>query len=169
MLGLGKSGTVRGCATGSPARSRGADLYDRYAAGLYRQALLALGDPAAAEQVVCEVIAGECALVSAPGHGEDDTRYRLAQSAFLRCQALAAAAPEQQDRHPGQRSSVHAAGPADPGGLLSRTERGALGLVLFGGLGYARASTVLGIRPRDMAALLRTALLRLAASSAAGG
>lgn len=45
------------------------------------------------------------------------------------------------------------------GGLLSAKERGALGLVLIGGLGYVRASSVLGIRPRDMAALLRTALL----------
>jgi len=33
--------------------------------------------------------------------------------------------------------------------------------VLIGGLGYVRASAVLGICPRDMAALLRTALLKL--------
>ena len=54
-----------------------------------------------------------------------------------------------------------------PGGFLSEQERGALGLVLIGGLGHVRASRVLGICPRDMAALLRTALLRLATSSAA--
>src|ERR1700730_18628288 len=59
------------------------------------------------------------------------------------------------------------AGRADPGGLLSEKERGALGLVLIGGLDYVRASRVLGICPRDLAALLRTALLRLATSSAA--
>jgi hypothetical protein len=50
---------------------------------------------------------------------------------------------------------------------LSEKERGALGLVLFGGLGYVQASTVLGIGPRDMAALLRTVMSRLAISSAA--
>ena len=54
-----------------------------------------------------------------------------------------------------------------PVGFLSEQERGALGLVLIGGLGHVRASRVLGICPRDMAALLRTALLRLATSSAA--
>jgi hypothetical protein len=54
----------------------------------------------------------------------------------------------------------------DPDGLLSGKERGALGLVLVGGLGYVRASGVLGICPRDMAALLRAALLRMAASAA---
>jgi hypothetical protein len=40
-------------------------------------------------------------------------------------------------------------------------------LVLIGGLGYVRASGVLGICPRDMAALMRTALLRLATLSTA--
>jgi hypothetical protein len=58
------------------------------------------------------------------------------------------------------------AGGVDPGGCLSTKERGALGLVVIGGLGYVRASSVLGIRPRDMAALLRTALLRLGTSPA---
>ena len=48
-----------------------------------------------------------------------------------------------------------------------RAGAGAFGLVLIGGLGHVRASRVLGICPRDMAALLRTALLRLATSSAA--
>ena len=48
-----------------------------------------------------------------------------------------------------------------------RAGAGALGLVLIGGLGHVRDSRVLGICPRDMAALLRTALLRLATSSAA--
>ena len=39
--------------------------------------------------------------------------------------------------------------------------------MVIGGLGYVRASSVLGIRPRDMAALLRTALLRLGTSPSA--
>jgi hypothetical protein len=36
--------------------------------------------------------------------------------------------------------------------------------VLVAGFGYVRASGVLGISPQDMAALLRAALLRLAAA-----
>ena len=42
MLGLGNTGTVRGPAPGSPARSQ--EIYQRYAVALYRQALLNLED-----------------------------------------------------------------------------------------------------------------------------
>lgn len=144
MLGLGKNGTVGVFAKASSARSR--DIYQRYATGLSRQAFLALGDLALAEYVTREVIVDECALSPVPGQGEDDMRHRLAESVFRRCQQLAADC-------------------VDPDGLLSETERGALGLVLIGGLGYVRASSVLGICPRDIAAMLRTALLRLGTSS----
>ena len=44
MLGLGNTGTVRGSAPVSPARSQ--EIYQRYAVALYRQALLNPGDPA---------------------------------------------------------------------------------------------------------------------------
>src|SRR5271170_3138491 len=67
---------------------------------------------------------------------------------------------------PGPRPSRGLAGRADPGGLLSEDRREALGLALAGGLGYARASRALGTYPRDLAALLHTALRRLASSSA---
>lgn len=70
-------------------------------------------------------------------------------------------------RLPAPRLPADAAGGLDPGGLLSAKERGALGLVVIGGLGYVRASSVLGIRPSAMAALLRTALLRLGTSPSA--
>ena len=116
MLGLGKNGTVGVFARASPARSR--DVYQRYATGLYRQAFLTLGDPALAGHVTREVIVDECALPPVAEQGEDDTRYRLAESVFRRCQQLAADC-------------------VDPGRLLSETERGALGLVLIGGLGGA--------------------------------
>jgi len=150
MLRSGKNGTVRTFVPACSARSQ--DMYQRYASGLYRQAFLTLGDSALAVHVVRDVIADECALPPAPEFGEDDARHRLAESVFRRCQQLAA------DRVRRDR--------ADPGGCLSEKERGALGLVLIGGLDYVRASRVLGICPRDMAALLRTALLRLATSSA---
>ena len=58
MLGPGQANPARACVT-----ARGdldADIYDRHADGLYRQALLTLGDARMAEQVVCDVIVDEC-------------------------------------------------------------------------------------------------------------
>ncbi len=164
MLRLGKTGAVG--APAPPGPDRGQVIYQRHAAALYRQALLMLGDLALAEEVVCDVIIGECVLVPAQGHGEDETRYRLVQSVFRRCQQLAAD-PGRPDRCPLQWPSQSVAGCADPGGILSEKERAAIGLVLFGGLGYVQASAVLGISPRDAAALLRTGMGRLAIPSAA--
>ena len=66
MLGPGKTAV-----TASPARGRDADIYRRYAVGLYRQALLTRGDPALAEHVVCDVIVNERALAAIPERGED--------------------------------------------------------------------------------------------------
>ena len=134
MLGFGKTGTVR--ATASSDRSRDADIYDRYAVGLYRQAVLTLGDRALAEHVVSDVLVDECALFPPQGRGEADARHRLAESAFRRCQQLAAG----HGRDPGQPPSAGVTDCIDPGALLTGTERGALGLVLFGGLGYVRAA-----------------------------
>jgi hypothetical protein len=162
MVGSGKNGAVRTPGTASSSRNR--DIYQRYATGLYRQALLTLGDSALAEQVVRDVIVDECAL--APGYGDGDTPCRLAESVFRRCQQLAAD-PAGRHRLPAPRVPGDVVAGVDPGGLLSAKERGALGLVVIGGLGYVRASGVLGIRPRDMAALLRTALLRLGTAPAA--
>jgi hypothetical protein len=80
MLGSTKTGAVRAFAAAGSARSRDTDLYlyRRYAAGLYRQALLTRGDPASAEHVVCDVIVNERALARMPERGDDDARYRLA-------------------------------------------------------------------------------------------
>ena len=163
MPGSGNNGTVRVLLTDGSARS--ADIYQNYAGGLYRQALLSLGDSALAVRVVCDVIADERALAPARECGGDDIRHRLAVSVFRRCQQLAAD-PARRDCRPVP-SPGNTAGRAGPGGFLSEQERGALGLVLIGGLGCVRASRVLGICPRDVVALLRTASLRLATSSAA--
>ncbi len=78
MLGSSKTGRVRAFVAAGSARSRDNDLYRRYAAGLYRQALLSRGDPALAEHAVCDVIVNERALARMPERGEDDARYRLA-------------------------------------------------------------------------------------------
>lgn len=135
MPDVGKSGAVRDSVATSSGRRQ--DLYQRYAAALYQQALLALGDQARAAQVVCDVLIEEGTRAPGPERGDDDARFRLAESVFRSCDQLNA------------------------GRLVGEYERGALGLVLYGGLGYIRASGVLGIDPRDMAALLRTALRRL--------
>jgi hypothetical protein len=92
MLGSGTTGAVRAIVMGSPARSRDTDLYRRYAAGLYRQALLTRGDPALADHVVCDVIVNECALARISERGEDDARYRPTESVFRRRQQLAGGA-----------------------------------------------------------------------------
>ena len=151
MLALGNT-----CLAPAP-RHRDAHIYDRYASGLYRQALLTLDDAYLAEQVVCDVLVEECMRPPAPGSDDENASYRLAVSAYWRCRELAAG-PARQDRQPGQRPSVHVVGCMDPGGLLSEKERAGLGLVLFGGLGYVEASRVLAISPSDMAAVLRTVL-----------
>jgi len=86
MLGLGKTGTVRASATASSARSR--DVYQRYAAGLYRQALLTLDDPALAEHVVSDVVVNERALALVPERGEDSARYRRVLGIYPRDMAV---------------------------------------------------------------------------------
>ena len=65
MLGLGKTSTVRASATVDSALSQ--DIYQHYAAALYRQALLAVDDPALAEHAVCDVLVNERALAALPG------------------------------------------------------------------------------------------------------
>jgi hypothetical protein len=138
MLGSGKTGRVRASATAATASSaRSRDIYQHYAVALYRQALLTLDDSAPAEHVAGDVVANEYVPAPAPGRGEDDARYRLAESVFLRCHRLVAG-PARQARRPG----------------------------LFGGLGSIRASRVLGLHQRDMAVLLRTVLRRLTTSPA---
>jgi hypothetical protein len=162
MVGLGKANRARACVT---ARcDADADIYDRHANGLYRQALLTLGDAGLAEQVVCDVIVDECTRVPSSTGGEGDASYRLPVAAYRRCQELARG-PSRYDLHPGRRAPGGIAGCIDPGGLLSREERGALGLVLFGGLGYVQASHEVEIPKRETAALLRAVLHRLSVSS----
>ena len=92
MLGSGKTGAVLARVTVGSARSRDADLYRRYAVGLYRQALLSCCDSPLAEHVVHDVVVNERALVRIPERGEDDARYRLTRSVLRRCRQLARSA-----------------------------------------------------------------------------
>jgi hypothetical protein len=90
MLGSGKTETVRAFVAARSARGQDADLYRRYAAALYRHALLTRGDPSPAEHVVCDVLVNEAALARIPKRGEDDARYRPTGSILRRCHQLAA-------------------------------------------------------------------------------
>jgi hypothetical protein len=157
---------VKNSSTAWPPGDRAGGLYDQYAAGLYRQALLALDDAGLAEQVVCDVLVEECGRVPAPEDGGADASHRLAVSAHRRCQELNGNVPRDDGR--GRRQpSGNVAGRIDPSGLLSGKERGVLGLVLFGGLGYVQASRELTMTPLDTATLLRTVLHKLASPSGA--
>ena len=98
MLVSGQTGAVRAGVTVGSARSRDADLYRRYAVGLYRQALLSRRDPALAEQVVCAVVVNERALARIPERGEDDARYRRTESVLRRCRRLARGADPLKSR-----------------------------------------------------------------------
>ena len=89
MLAWGKTGTVRAGATASLASRWAADIYRRCAVGLYKQALLTLGDSALAGDVACGVTAEECTPPPAPGFDQDEARYRLAKPVFRRYRQLA--------------------------------------------------------------------------------
>jgi hypothetical protein len=114
---------------------RHAAIYDRYATGLYQQAFYALGDTGLAEQVVCEVIVAECTRSPARGRGPARDGQRLAIAVYRRCRDLA--------------------------GGHACAEHDALGLVLFGRLGYRQAAAELRMSPASVARLLLGALRKL--------
>ncbi len=150
------SGSTPGAAPGQPAE----DIYDRYAGHLYRQALFTLDDTDLAEQVVSDVIVGEC-VRPATANGRQDVARRLTVAAYWRCMELAGSGT----RTPGgraRRRSGGCAACAGPDGLSAR-ERGALSVVIFGGLGYRPAGADLGISAPEVAAMLRGALVKAAA------
>ena len=96
MLGWSNTREARAFVAASSLRSRDADLYRRYAAALYRQALPARGDPALAELVAGDVFVDESALAPIPKRA----RYRLTESILRRCHQLAAG-PAWRVRRPG--------------------------------------------------------------------
>ena len=158
------SALSRAAAAATMTVSRDGAIYDRHAAGLYRQALLTLGDAGMAEQVVSDVVLDEC-LRSAPPEGDANTaELRLGILACRRCQDLAGDLAW-RSRHSGRRRSGSVLDCIAPAGLSGR-ERAALALVIFGGCGYVEAAGELAIAPADMAALLRAVLSKLTAAGA---
>jgi hypothetical protein len=144
MLGFARKESDAAAATEFTPSERAKDIYERHAASLYQQALVTLGDAGTARQVLADALAAECGRSEVNDGG--GIGCRLALSVYWLCQE-AATRPGACHSGPGVR------------------ERGALALVLFGGLEYRYASQVLAIPPAEMAAILRTALHRLTATA----
>lgn len=157
MLRFAKTATGSGSTPGTVAGQDAADIYDRYAGHLFRQALFTLDDIELAEQVAGDVIVGECVRPAAAS-GRPDLARRLTVAAYVRCMELA----RSETRTSAGRRRRRAGACAGPDGLSAR-ERGALGMVLFGGIGYRQAGADLGISAREVAAILRGALVKAAA------
>ena len=90
MLSWGETAVDPAPDRANPARSQ--RIYQRYAVVLYRQALLNLDDSASAGHVACDALVNEYALAAMAERGEDDARYRLAESVFRRFRQLAGSA-----------------------------------------------------------------------------
>jgi hypothetical protein len=144
MLGFARKASDTATATEFTPSERAKDIYQRHAARLYRQALVTLGDESLARQVLADALAAECGLSEVTAGG--DIGCRLAVSVYWLCQETAT------------RPGAYHSGP-------DVRERGALALVLFGGLEYRHASRALAIPPAEMAAILRTALHQLTATA----
>ena len=144
----------------TPSSRRAAELYDRHGTALYRQAYLPLGDQGQAEQVVCDVVVGECLRPAASPDRRPETGRRLAVAAYWRCREEAT--PRSGELRPAEAGpDVTVTGCA---GLPLRSghERGTLALVLFGGLRCGQASQELAIPAAELSALLQTAMRHLA-------
>jgi DNA-binding CsgD family transcriptional regulator len=164
MLRFAKTQIARGLVPGTPAGRRDQDTYDRHAGSLYRQAFLTVDDAEMAEQVVSDVIVEECVRPPAAVRGQDAGR-RLAVSAYRRCMEVAGS-PASASRSPARRTGDRAGSPG-PGGLSAR-ERGVLGLVIFGALGYRQVGVELGMSASEVSALLRAVLVKAEASEPDG-
>jgi hypothetical protein len=148
--------------TAAPAGRAGdpdAEIYDRHAATVYRQALLMLGDERQAGRIAREVIVAECALPPAAPRDAGRVTARLAVLTMRRCQELTAGRVTEDRTGPGRHARGRL-GQQDP----QAREQALLGLVLFGGMGYHEAARELAISPSTAAAMLRSALIRLGTS-----
>jgi hypothetical protein len=161
MPGHTKKAPAGTAAPAGLAGARDAEIYDRHAATVYRQALLMLDDERLARRVAREVIVAECALPPASPRDSGRVSARLAVSTMRRCQELKDGRTPEDRAAPGRHARGRP-GPQDP----QAGEQALLGLVLFGGMGYREAARELAISPPTAAAMLRSALIRLGTSPA---
>jgi hypothetical protein len=127
-----------------------ADIYDRHADGLYRQALLTLGDAGMAEQVVSDVIVDEYTRVPSPAGGAGDAGYRLPVSAYRRCQELACV-PAWHNVPPGGECPEASPDASTRGGFLAGMSAERSGSCYSAALGTSRPA----MRPRTPRRQLR--------------
>jgi DNA-binding CsgD family transcriptional regulator len=158
MLRFAKTAAGSDSGPDTVAGQEAEDSYDRHAGRLYRQALFTLDNIELAEQVVSDVIVAECVRPAASGR--QDPGRRLTVAAYVRCMELARSETHVSAGRGRHRTGASAAC-AGPDGLSPR-ERGALGLVIFGGLEYRQVGADLGLSAREVAALLRGALVKAA-------
>jgi hypothetical protein len=88
MSGHAKKAPIGSSAPAGLPGARDAEIYDRHALTVYRQALLMLGDERLARRVAREVIVAECALPPAAPRDTGRVTARLAVSTMRRCQEL---------------------------------------------------------------------------------
>jgi hypothetical protein len=144
------------------APDRAAAVYDRHAPGLYRQALLTMGDRDMAEQVVSDVVVAECARFGTAEQDAVVTGRRLAVTAYWRCLELTGG-PARHKLAARPPAAGHGAAGLDARSRRVR-ERGALALVLFGGLGCHEACQEAAASPAELTITVLAALLRLTAA-----
>jgi hypothetical protein len=137
------------------APDRAAAVYDRHAPGLYQQALLTLGRRDLAEQVVSDIVVAECTRFGAAEGDVAVVGRRLAVAAYWRCLELAGG-PVSRLLTPPWPALTGLAGP-DAAGRLARF-RGALALMVFGGLGWYEASQEAAVSPADLTTAAHAAL-----------
>ena len=160
MSGPAKRDLIRPVAPTGPGGDRVAEVYDRHAPAVFRQALLMLDDDGLAEQVAGDVLTAECALPAVPADDADLMSRRLAASTLRRCQELTA--DPAREGHASRRRTGCTC-PAVEG--IGSGQRALLGLVLFGGMGYREAARELAISPSRAAVMLRDALIAQRVSS----
>ncbi len=154
MLRFARPEIVRGFVPGAVAGHADQDTYDR----LYRQAFFTVDNAELAGQAVSGVLGEECVGHSGAVGGQNPGRRR-AVATYRRCMELAGG-PAPASRILARRTG-DSAGSAGPGELSVR-ERGVLGVVLFGALGYRQVSAELGISASEASALLRDVLVKAA-------
>jgi hypothetical protein len=137
------------------SRAEAPQIYQRYAAALYGQALLILREKDQAEQVACDVMVDESTRLPVSREDADAASRRLAATVLRRCRELTVGSIPKPSPPP------DGGGHADSLALLRRLEREALSLVLFGRFGYRQVARELAIPPPEAAALLRAALIGL--------
>lgn len=148
--------TVVHRAAGRVAASAVEDVWQRHGQALFALALVVCDDAETAESVVLQAILDACTpadiAVGAVG------RQELARYVYVLWQRRCDEPPKAVDP---QRCEASGAGtsPSAAGAGLSRQQRSAIALALFGDHSYREAASLMGLAPSAVAELMRTGLI----------